>query len=329
MKGKTNKYDKTNFFNLIELFPEQLVEADAIAQKKTFKLDRPVSNVVICGMGGSGIGGKLVQNLTKSTATVPITTHGDYSLPGFVNEHSLVCCVSYSGNTEEILSAYKEAKKRNCQVLSITSGGKLLEWDKTAIQVPAGYPPRAALAFLFVPLLHALSQSKLVPDYSISLKQSIVSLHKNQSKLQKTAQKIVKQIGKKMPIIYGTALFSDAAYRFTTEFNENAKVLAHYHVIPEHNHNEISAIPNTKNAFYILLREQNEPAQIQKRFEFVKKLIKTKNFHEEKFNGESALENLLTAIHLAAWTTYYLAIQHKQDPNAIPLITQLRKELAK
>ncbi|MDO8624546.1 MAG: SIS domain-containing protein, partial [Candidatus Diapherotrites archaeon] len=154
--------DSTHFYRLLDGFPEQLEHAITIAEKARIKASKGIRNVVICGMGGSGIAGRIVVDLCGNELKVPMYTHADYGLPAFADRSTLVILVSYSGNTEETLSGYDEANKRKCKMVSITSGGQLAERDAGAILIPSGYPPGQALAFLLVPLLMILSRHKII-----------------------------------------------------------------------------------------------------------------------------------------------------------------------
>ncbi len=324
------KIDQSDYHKLISAFPTQLTEAISIASQYQFKPATEIHNVIICGMGGSGIGGKLVADLCATEIKVPITTHAGYALPKFANQHTLVLIVSYSGNTEETVSAFQEAQKRGSTIVSITSGGKIAQLDPTAIQIPAGLPPRQALAYLFVPQLMALHQMGLILDKTKDLKDTIRQIEKNQTAIQGRAKEIAKKAKNKIPIVLASTPLTSVGYRWTTQFNENAKVLCHYHVVPEHNHNEISSIPNTKNGFFILLHQKHEIPHITKRYEFLKQTIgKKTRYHEEILSGKTNLEDMLTAICLGDWSSYYASILYKRDPTKIPLVTNLRNYLAK
>ena len=168
-------YDKQNMLDKLDNFRNQVEEAFKLAKKaKLPKINKKkISNIIICGMGGSAAGGLLLQSFVKD---VPVFVNRNYDLPKYVDKNSLVFCVSYSGNTEETLSAYNEAKKRKATVIAVTSGGKLAEKEKNAIIIPGGYQPRIALGFTFIPSLIILSRYKLIANQDNAIRETIRAL---------------------------------------------------------------------------------------------------------------------------------------------------------
>jgi glucose/mannose-6-phosphate isomerase len=322
------RFDPTNFRRLLDGFPDQLEHAITLSDKIRFTPRRGIENVVICGMGGSGIAGRILVDLCAHEMTKPIYTHADYNLPAFADKRTLVILVSYSGNTEETLSAFEEAKRRKCAIVSITSGGTLSERDPKAILIPSGYPPRQALAFLLVPLFMALSRHKIIPRQGPALSSGAALLRKKNHSLVHRGQRLARQFDHHLPVVYATGEFAATAYRFITQLNENAKVLGHYQIVPEQNHNEISAIQNTKRAHYLLLRAKPESLQVSRRFEFLKHVIGHGNYTEERFLAHTRVENMLLMLQLANYASYFLALRYGRDPETIPLITRLREALA-
>ncbi|MBW2996162.1 SIS domain-containing protein [Candidatus Woesearchaeota archaeon] len=225
-------YDKSNMLGVLEAFPEQCKEAVKLV--RGVKVKGKFSNICVCGLGGSGIGGELLKPLAKKML---IFAHHSYGLPSFVNKNSLVVVVSYSGNTEESLSAYAEAKKRKAKVIAITSGGKLAEKDKNAIIVPTGYEPRAAIGYLFLTMVAVLSSNGIIPNQSAAINEAIRLLRPKES--CKMAFMLAKKLYRKIPVFYASEDMGAVAYRIKTQVNENAKQPAFYHVFPEMNHNEI------------------------------------------------------------------------------------------
>ena len=157
-------YDKENMLGVLESFPEQCKEAVKLA--RGFKIKGKFANICVCGMGGSGIGGELLKPLAKK---LNITTHHDYGLPKEVDKKSLVVCISYSGNTEETISAFDEAKKRKAKIVVITSGGKLVAKDKNAIIIPSGMQPRSAIGYLFLTMVAVLSNNGVILNQGSAL----------------------------------------------------------------------------------------------------------------------------------------------------------------
>ncbi|MBU1298514.1 MAG: SIS domain-containing protein, partial [Bacteroidetes bacterium] len=157
-KELLKQYDKSNMFNLLAGFPLQIEDAVSVGKKAKVKLKKSViKNIVVSGLGGSAIGGDLIRTYLAAEIKIPFLVNRHYFLPEFVNGNSLVIISSYSGDTEETISAHKEAIKRGAQVLCITSGGETERLAKknnqSLIKIPTGYPPRAALSYAFFPLL--------------------------------------------------------------------------------------------------------------------------------------------------------------------------------
>jgi len=315
-----------SFKELLHRFPDQLVHAGILSEQFSPRTDAPIRNAVICGMGGSGIAGKIAVDLCKSEASIPIQTHADYGLPRFANHETLAIIVSYSGNTEETLSAFKHAKRQHCQIVSITSGGKLRAYDPKAIQIPKGLPPRAAIAFMLVPILAILSKRGVIAKKGNDLMRTILTLRRQKHKIEQAAKSIAHKLRQKTPVIYATPLLCAAATRWQTQFNENAKRIAHTGIVPEMNHNEINAIPNDSHSFFILIHEKLS-GQMKKRFAFLKKTIGKKRFVEKTITGKNKLETILSAIHLGDFVSYYHAMLHHENPEVIPLIDKLKKKL--
>ena len=230
---------------LISSFPEQLQLAWKNADATEFKnTDQQVSNVVITGLGGSGIGGKIIAQLVQDDAVLPILINNDYSLPAFVNEHTLVVVSSYSGNTEETVSAMKSALNQGAVVACITSGGMVAniarEHQLDSIIVPGGQPPRSQFGYSAISLLKVLTAYDVIPSHYFTAAHSLGNqLASTQDSIIHRASRICDRIENRMPIIYAEARNEGVAIRWRQQFNENSKLLCWHHVYPEMNHNEL------------------------------------------------------------------------------------------
>ena len=231
---------------LIEGFTRQLAEALKIGQ--AVDLVRPgsdIRNVLMTGMGGSGIGANLVESLTFGRIPIPVTVCKGYNIPQFVSPHTLFIACSYSGDTEETLAAVNKAMLKRAHSICITSGGKMLELAKEYnlfyIQVPGGSPsPRAQIGYMMVSLLAALYHTNLIGAAFIKeTENSIEYLDRGEKAIQAEAELIAKRLKGKLPIIYCDGRLHAMAVRFQNQLNENAKQLAHVNTFPEMNHNEI------------------------------------------------------------------------------------------
>lgn len=322
--------------DLISGFPKQLEEAVLIAQKATLsKAQHTINNIVICGLGGSGIGGTILKETIQHEAKVPIEIIKTYTLPAYTGKNTLVICSSYSGNTEETLEAFSEARKRGAHLVCITSGGKLLEEAKAAgydaIVIPSGMPPRSCLGYSLTQLFKIMEFHGIAPSYLSQITSSAKFLVEHQATLMKAAQRMAEILGDKTPVIYSTALHEGVAIRFRQQLNENAKVLCWHHVIPEMNHNEIVGWSHEYNDIAVLIfRDADEHPRNELRIDLCKKIF-------EKFapvvieipsKGKTNLEKKLYWIHFADWVSWYLSEIRHVDATEVKVIEQLKKDLA-
>ncbi|HID87308.1 MAG TPA: SIS domain-containing protein, partial [Anaerolineae bacterium] len=227
------KLDPDGMLARIAELPQQCRDAWANVQALDLPEDyAQVDGVVIAGMGGSAIGGDLVRCLAEPECPVPILVSRDYTLPAFVGPKTLVIASSYSGNTEETLSAFAQARERGAKLLAITTGGKLArqarEWGVPLLTFSYQAQPRAALGHSFTLLLGVVGRLGLVSDPSADLEEAIVVMEALQGEINETvptAQNPAKQLARKLyghlPFVYGAGALSEVAHRWKTQFNEN------------------------------------------------------------------------------------------------------------
>jgi len=323
---------------LVLNFPIQLKEALTIGQNYHFKTTvKAFNNVVVTGLGGSGIGGSIVQNYVFDKLNIPFIVNKDYSLPLFINNKSLVIVCSYSGNTEETLEAMHHAIKVGATVLCITSGGKVAqlaaENNLDCIIVPGGMPPRSCLGYSLVQILFIINHFNLVDDKFITeLQKAIDYMVQNEAATQDYAHTIADNIFGKTPIIYSSATYEGVAIRFRQQINENSKLLCWHGVIPEMNHNELVGWrDNAPDKVVIILRNRDDYDRVQTRMEINKKVIEqyTSNIIEIYSEGESYWEKAFYLIHLTDWVSVFLADLRQLDATEVKVIDFLKGELAK
>ncbi len=323
---------------LVAEFPKNIADALEIATASNFNsLDRKFTSVVIIGMGGSGIGGKLVAQLVSNEATTPIVSVQDYDLPSFVNETTLVIASSYSGNTEETLIALASAERKGATLVAITSGGELyLDFKRKGfdiVKVPGGNPPRTALAFSVVQLLNILTEAKIISSDKLNqVKKCRALLNDKLIPIKKKAKELAEFASKAQFIIYAASNFEAVAVRTRQQFNENAKILCWHHVIPEMNHNELVGWGGGSDAYgAVFLDSKFINARNRKRFELSQEIVSAKTQHV--FNlipeGENIVEESFYLIHLVDWASVFLADIRSQDPVEIKVIDYLKDELSK
>ena len=322
--------------DLIQRFPAQLKEAVEIAAKaKLSPLKTSVNKVVICGLGGSGIGGTIAKEILFDEATLPIEVLKSYTLPSYMDEHTLLICSSYSGNTEETLECYSLAQKQKTKIVCITSGGKILELAKKDgndfIVVPGGMPPRSCLGYSLTQLYHIFSYYQLAPQKTENIATAAENLEKDQDSIMQEANHIAKRIHNKLPVIYSTALNEGIAIRLRQQLNENAKILCWHHVVPEMNHNELVGWSHAYNDIAVILFEdKDENPRNKLRMDFCKKVFDkyASEIIEIPSKGKSAVEKALYWIHLGDWVSMFLSEMRNVDAMDIKVIDSLKQELA-
>ena len=322
--------------NLVEHFPHQLEEAIQIAEKAILSPKQDIRNVLITGLGGSGISGTILNELVSGECPVPITINKDYFLPDFVNSHSLVIISSYSGNTEETISAMKQALQKGAQIVCVTSGGQIHDIAKQhqldCILIPGGNPPRSCIGYSLVQLLKIFQFNQLVKTDFLKLISSAIQLLNQKHELIKTeAMEVAKKLFHKIPVIYSLGI-EGISVRFRQQINENSKMLCWHHVFPEMNHNELVGW-TTKNETLavVTFRTSFDYERTVKRYEVCKPLFEqyASGVTEIFAKGESKLEQFLYLIHIGDWISCYLADLKNIDAVEVNVITNLKNELAK
>lgn len=322
---------------LIAGFPEQLKRAIQIGEAaKIGKNKFPIRNILVSGLGGSGIGGTIISNVLRDDIAVPILVNKEYQIPAYVNENTLVIISSYSGNTEETLSALMQAFKKNAQIVCITSGGLIREYADTNdidyVMIDGGSPPRAAFGQSFVQLLYILFHLGLIEGgFKEYLNQAITLLETEQSEIQASAKAIAEKLNGKIPVIYADAKFEGVAIRFRQQINENAKLLCWHHVVPEMNHNELVGWrERNQNLAVMFLRNNNDFDRNQERMEFTKSVVSqySDTVLEIFSKGEYDIVRSLYMIHLTDWVSSFLAELKGVDAVEIDVINKLKSQLA-
>jgi glucose/mannose-6-phosphate isomerase len=324
--------------NLIENFPGQLREALEIGNKATLNgPKKKVKNILITGLGGSGIGGTIVSEIVSNECPVSITVNKDYFIPAFVNEESLVIVCSYSGNTEETVHAFEAALKKNAMIACITSGGKIADLAKSEkldlITIPGGMPPRACLGYSLVQLFFILEKYGMInSSFKKQFSDSIALLENEKNNILTEANKLSDFFNGKIPVIYAVDGYNGVATRFRQQVNENSKMLCWHNVLPEMNHNELVGWTSKNDDLaVIILRNKNDYSRTQARLEISREVFKkyTSSVVECWSKGNSHLERALYLIHLTDFVSVFLAEKKKIDAMEVNIINHLKGELAK
>ena len=342
------KIDSSNMLNQIKSLPNQIKESIEIINEYKFKIKdfKNINSVLIVGMGGSAIGGDIVNSIISDCSKIPFQVIRDYNLPNWVNENTLVICVSYSGNTEETLSCFDEAINRKSLIVGITSGGKLQQklnsYNLDSILIPKDKPPRACIGYVSILILLVLEKNNIV---NISSEKYLFDTSSKLENLTNTFAKaensnptfgLAKKIYKTIPIIYGDFRYtSSIALRWRGQIEENSKMISFHNSIPEMNHNEIVGYENNNDFFdklsIIWLKDKKINIRNLLRQKFSSDILSesiSKQFEIES-HGESLIERIFYLIYWGDWLSFWLAIFHKTNPSPVRKIEKLKKKLAR
>ncbi|UCG55406.1 MAG: bifunctional phosphoglucose/phosphomannose isomerase [Dehalococcoidia bacterium] len=339
------KYDPQDMLEDIHNLPELCHQAWQIAINFEIPSDySQINKVVVLGMGGSAIGGDIVATLVEDEACIPILTHRDYTLPSFVDDNTLIIASSYSGMTEETLSAFNQALNTNAKKLAITTGGRLKEMaqEKNIPVFSFDYraQPRAALPFSFLPILNFLYKLGFISDKSADLSESLgvlKLLSREISESSPLSQNKAKQLAQglygKLAVIYGTGITAEVAHRWKTQLNENSKAWAFHETFPELNHNAVvgySFPPElASNILVVMLRSIYLPQQILRRYQITSQILEKANIGSCIIEGlgKSRLAQIMSLVMFGDYVSYFLAILNSIDPTPVEVIDFLKSKL--
>jgi glucose/mannose-6-phosphate isomerase len=342
--------DSLNFLDAVAGLPEQLAaahEAAAAIPASALPNADAVRNIVVLGMGGSGIAGDVIAATLNDELPVPVSVLKQIRTPAFVGPNTLAFALSYSGDTEETVSMARSALESGAQLVAVSCGGELerLARDAGALHVPCprGFMPRAAVGALVAPLCAVLFRLRLAPGAHALLMHAQAQLAQRRTACRpevegaaNPARELARQIGRTIPLFYaGGALGAVAAYRWKCDVNENAKAPAFWNTYPELAHNEICAWGQhgdvTRQILTVVeLRHGYEHDRLKLRFAAGRELV-DECVHQiltVEAQGEGRLAQLLDLMYLGDWTSCYLALQNDVDPGPIEAITQLKSRLA-
>lgn len=329
---------KTTMEQLIVDFPKHIEKAIEIGC--TFKPaanGTTIQNVVISGLGGSGIGGTMAAELFAAHCRVPMVVNKEYGIPSFINQHTLFIASSYSGNTEETISATRLALAAGAVVVVVSSGGELVKMADQlglgCIVIPGGQPPRASFGLSFPQILFVLKAYNLIDGEVVAeLRSTINLLGRLQNSVKEEAKMVTEMLFGKLPVIYAAAGSEAVAVRFRQQVNENSKMLCWHHVIPEMNHNELVGWrTENQHLAVVLFRNKHDHPRIQARIDLNKEVFAqyTSTIIEIWSKGEQPLERALYLVHLGDWISLYLGQKKGIDITEVKVIDALKGALAK
>lgn len=304
-----------------------------------------IENVVVLGMGGSGIAGDLVAAVAGPFMPVPVIVSKGYEPPSFVNEATLCFAVSFSGNTEETVEAASIAAAAGASVVVVTGGGELGGladgWQAPHVRLPGGLPaPRAGIGAMAIPPLLVLEAVGLFPGARQWVALAVDQLRRRRDQLvgeSNPARELARRIGRTMPIIYGGGdLGAVAALRWKNQVNENAKAPAFTHVVPELTHNEVCGWGQngdvTRQVFTLVtLRHDHEHPQVMRRFDLVREWVEevVASIEEVRAEGEGALAQLFDLMLFGDFVSLWMAYQEGVDPGPVPILDSIKAALSR
>ena len=325
--------------DLIEQFPEQILEAIEIGEKAVINAhNNDINKVYVAGLGGSGIGANYVAEFIREECKLPYCVGKGYTVPKYIDENTLAICSSYSGNTEETLYSFRAMLDTGAKIVVISSGGKLIEEAKERgldyIQVPANSPsPRACLGYSIVQQLYVLNKLGFIDSsFKADLKSAVDLIKFDTEDIQKSAKAVADRIYDKIPIIYTTDRTEAVAVRLRQQINENSKMLCWHHVVPEMNHNELVGWRERhENVAVIYLRNNDDFKRNQLRIDINQEIISkyTETIIDIFSKGNSLIEKSFYLTHLGDWISWYLSELKNVDAIEIDVINYLKSELGK
>ena len=327
--------DKSNMRQVILDFPKQFGKGLEIS--KDVEIEKPINKIVISGMGGSALPGDLVKLYLKDDIDIPIEVSRNYYLTTPVNRETLIFCISFSGNTEETLASYEEAKKEEVSVVIITYDGKLEEIAKKdslplvkLIKESPTFQPRSATGYMFAAIINVLINSGIVSERH---REEIEILD---GKLQafdfeSQSKDLAKKLKGKIPLIYASDRFKALARIWKIKFNENSKTQAFWNYFPELNHNEMVGFTDLQGKYQIIiLKDKDDHPRVEKRMAITAELLKEKGLETTiiDIQGQDLLTKIFSTLMLGDWISYYLALEYGIDPTPVKMVEDFKKRMA-
>jgi glucose/mannose-6-phosphate isomerase len=342
--GVAGQVDSLNIFEATATMPEQVASAIDAGRGLDGLPDREiVEQVVVIGMGGSGLAGDVLVAVAGPFLPVPVTVVKSHELPDFVGRESLVFAISFSGDTEETVEAAGESFEAGASLVAVTGGGELQrlaeEWGAPVVHVPKSIPqPRCGIGAMAVPPLVVLEDMGLFPGATGWVEMAVEQLTRRRDRLVvpgSEAEIIARRLGRTIPLVYGAqAVGAAAATRWKTQVNENAKSPAFCSVYPELGHNELAGWGQqgdvTRQVLTLVnLRHDAEHPQVARRFTIVTEMLREvmADVIEVRAQGEGDLAQLLDLMMIGDFVSLHLAAFQGVDPGPVPMLDELKQRL--
>lgn len=337
--------DRSGLLNDVLAIPEHLRDALWRVESASGLMegwDSP-GGLIVAGMGGSGIGGGLARAALGDHASRPIAVSKGYGIPPWATPDTTVLCASYSGNTEETLACYDAAGYVGARRVVVTSGGRLAEQARAdgvpVIPIPGGFQPRAAVAYLTVATLEVAALCGVAPrmtsevDVAASHVQALVSEWGPEGADDALSKQMARALVGTVPVIAGAGLTAPIAYRWKTQLNENAKVLAFSHELPELDHNEIVGWEGSEGLgpfSAVFLDDEDLHPRVRARIELTSWLLEPNASHTFRVEtrGKNAVERVFSLVLLGDLVSLYVAVLRGIDPTPVTVIERLKSQLS-
>lgn len=339
--------DKENHLGNIQDMPDQVEKTwEDFKNQGLPTLFINAKSVLILGMGGSAQGGEIVATLARKESKVPIYICSDYDIPGWVDKNTLVIAVSYSGETEEVISAFMTAAKKTDKLITISTGGRIYsigtQHRAFHYRIRYGSQPRAALGVTLTAILAIFSKLKIVEVSNDDIKEAVLLMRSLKKKIdvevperRNPAKVLAKSLVGRFPIIYGSGNLAEVARRIKGQFNENSKTASFFEIMPELNHNSLVGLDfpedTRQKLFFLILESKYDHERNKLRQSIVAQIFEQKKLSYETINIEPAgnpFSEIMQVISFFDYTSYYLAILNNVAPDPVEIVEFLKGKLA-
>lgn len=347
-RSQIAELDQDNMLGSVEALAHQVTHAWHDTQQLTWQSSREIKNVVVSGMGGSGLGADVIKNLFKSQLKVPFDFVHDYTLPGYVNEDSLVILSSYSGNTEETLSTAEQAISNHAQIMVIAAGGKLVDLANqhnwTLYQIDPQFnpcnQPRMAIGYAVMGVIGLASKASLINLTQTEIDQAVQSIAKviaantvEVASDKNPAKQLAFDMVDRKVLLVGAEFLTGAVHTAANQANENAKTWTDYAVIPEIDHHLMEGLKFTgglqHTGLVVFMQSKLFHPQNQKRVTLTKEIFEEAGIQTQliTFNSPTPLTQVFESITLLGFANFYLSMLHGINPSPIPIVESFKKRL--
>ncbi len=339
------KLDSQNMIAQINGLPDQLSFAYSLGKTLPLPEKKDFRHILISGMGGSAIGADLVAAYVQDKISLPVVVHRDYELPLWVDEHTLVIASSHSGNTEETLWAFEQARQRGCSIVSICTGGKLAtlarEYGLPLWQFEHFHAPRSAVGFSFGLILALFEQLGFIPSVQQEIEEAVHAMRNVQTSLgvdvpvtHNPAKRMAGQLFGRWVVVLAADYLAPVARRWKGQINELAKAWGQFEFLPEADHNTLAGLENPSsmlmNMMALFIQSPGMNARNQKRIELTREMFMTQGINTDMImaRGEGKLSHIWTSILFGDYMAYFLAMAYGMDPTPIPILDAFKMEMA-